>query len=169
MTSKTFLSIGECMLELSGAAVGEEGLWRLGYAGDTLNTAWYARALLDPQIWQIAYFTRLGQDGFSQKMIDFIAAHGIETRWISRDPKRIAGLYAIELKDGERSFTYWRDRSAARLLADDEAALGSAIAEADAIYLSGITLAILAPDRRDFLIEQLAKATIAGKLTAFDP
>ena len=38
---KTLISIGECMLELS--AMGDE-LWRMGVAGDTLNTAWYARA-----------------------------------------------------------------------------------------------------------------------------
>ena len=29
------------MVEMSG---GEDGLYRLGYAGDTLNTAWYARS-----------------------------------------------------------------------------------------------------------------------------
>jgi 2-dehydro-3-deoxygluconokinase len=36
------VSIGECMIELSG----REGVtWRQGYAGDTLNTLWYLRAL----------------------------------------------------------------------------------------------------------------------------
>ena len=102
------VSIGECMIELSG----RDGVtWKQGFAGDTLNTAWYARALLDADKWRVGYFTRLGQDGFSQRMTDFIAANGIETRWISRDPHRNAGLYAIELKDGERSFTYWRENS----------------------------------------------------------
>ena len=33
---KTFLSIGECMVELSG---GHGGLFSMGFAGDTLNTA----------------------------------------------------------------------------------------------------------------------------------
>lgn len=179
MSANTFLSIGECMLELSGADTGANsgampvdgggGLWRMGFAGDTLNTAWYARALLDPDSWQVAYFTRVGQDGFSHRIIDFITANGIDTRWIGRDPQRHAGLYAIELKDGERSFTYWRDQSAARLLADDEATLESAMDAAEAIYLSGITLAILAPDRRNFVIRLLSKATAGGKLTAFDP
>ncbi len=178
MSQRTFLSIGECMLELSGADAttensdgsnGDGELYRLGYAGDTLNTAWYARAALDRQAWRVAYFTRLGRDGFSQRMIDFIAANGIDTRWIGRDPERIAGLYAIELQDGERSFTYWRDRSAARLLADDEAALSAAFDAADAIYLSGITLAILAPDRRAFVTRLLVQARATGKLTAFDP
>ena len=43
-STQTFLSIGECMLELSQA---DGQLWRMGYAGDTLNTAWYVRAILD--------------------------------------------------------------------------------------------------------------------------
>jgi hypothetical protein len=38
--TKRFVSIGECMIEMSG---GEGGMYKLGYAGDTLNTAWYAR------------------------------------------------------------------------------------------------------------------------------
>lgn len=75
----------------------------------------------------------------------------------------------IERKDGERSFLYWRDSSAARLLADDEAALDRAIGGAASVLLSGITLAILAPDRRAALIARLAQATRDGALTAFDP
>ena len=40
-----FLAIGECMIEMSG---GKDNVWRMGFAGDTLNTLWYARAGLDP-------------------------------------------------------------------------------------------------------------------------
>ena len=43
LTQKRFVSIGECMIEMAG---GEDRQYRLGYAGDTLNTAWYTRALL---------------------------------------------------------------------------------------------------------------------------
>ena len=32
-----FAAIGECMIELSGAN-GDQ--WRMGFAGDTLNTSW---------------------------------------------------------------------------------------------------------------------------------
>ena len=48
MTRKHFLSLGECMIELSQA---DAECWRMGIAGDTLNTAWYARAFLDPADW----------------------------------------------------------------------------------------------------------------------
>lgn len=170
MSGRLFLSIGEAMVELSH----DEGpLWRLGFAGDTLNTAWYMRACLDQDTagggWRVGYFSRLGTDPFSERMLAFLEANRIGTGAIGRDPQRNVGLYSIELHEGERSFSYWRGQSAARLLADDEPALTAAVDEADAIYFSGVTLAILAPDRRAFLLECLARARAAGKLTAFDP
>lgn len=160
-----FLSIGEAMVELSRA---EGDLWRLGFAGDTLNTAWYARAAL-PAGWEVSYLTRLGNDPFSPRMLDFLAANRIGTGFIARDARRSVGLYAIELHEGERSFAYWRGQSAARGLADDPAVLDRAFAAATAVYLSGITLAILPAPARAALIERLALARAAGKVTAFDP
>ena len=56
------------MIEMSG---GTGDAWHLGFAGDTLNTLWYARASLDPAEGSVAYFTALGDDGFSDKIDDF--------------------------------------------------------------------------------------------------
>lgn len=70
-----FLSIGECMVELSQAG---NGLLRKGFAGDTFNTAWYARACL-PEDWSVDYFTALGDDPLSEDMLAFIAEAGIGT------------------------------------------------------------------------------------------
>lgn len=163
--TKTFLSIGECMVEFSGD--GADG-WRQGFAGDTLNTAWYFRMQAGAD-WDVAYYTRLGSDGISDRMIAFMDANGVSTRHVTRDPDRTAGLYVIETRDGERSFIYWRELSAARRLADDPAHLAEAIAAADVVYLSGITLAILAPQRRATLLSAVAAARAAGKTVAFDP
>lgn len=165
MRERLFLSIGEAMVEISEA---DGGLWRMGFAGDTLNTAWYARACL-PRGWTVAYFTRLGTDPFSERLLGFLDINEIATAFVTRDPERTVGLYAIELNDGERSFSYWRSQSAARRLADDEAALGAAISAADVIYFSGITLAILAPERRVRLLQMVEEARAAGKMTVFDP
>ena len=164
-----FLSIGEAMVELSRApeSAGPD-LWRLGFAGDTLNTAWYARACL-PESWQVEYLTRLGQDPFSPRMLEFLAQSRIGTEHVTIDPARSVGLYSIELHDGERSFAYWRGQSAARHLAEDTDALDRAFAAADAIYLSGITLAILPEAGREALIDRLIGARAEGKVTAFDP
>lgn len=165
MRERLFLSIGEAMVEMSQA---DGELWRMGFAGDTLNTAWYARACLPPE-WKVAYFTRLGTDPFSERLLAFLDANHIETVFVTRDAERTVGLYAIELDEGERSFSYWRSHSAARRLADDEAALGAAIGAADVVYFSGITLAILAPDRRARLLQMVEQARAEGKLTVFDP
>ena len=68
-----------------------------------------------------------------------------------------------------RHFTYWRDSSAARLIADDEAALALAFAGADLIYFSGISLAILVPRARGRLLKAIVRARNAGSMIAFDP
>ncbi|QFY60839.1 sugar kinase [Rhizobium grahamii] len=163
--SGRFLSIGECMVELSQAGA---GLLRKGFAGDTLNTAWYARACLPPS-WSVDYFTALGDDAMSDEMVAFFKQAGIGTDSIRRIKGKAPGLYMISLKDGERSFSYWRDSSAARQLASDPDALRRAIEASDVVYFSGITLAILPRDDVDTLLSEVRRAKAAGKIVAFDP
>src|SRR5688572_22095530 len=118
--SKTFISIGECMAELQAT---DEGLYRLGFAGDTLNTAWYMRALTRAANVTVDYSTAVGTDSLSSKMLAFLKANGVGTRFISEISDRTVGLYLITLTGAERNFTYWRSASAARLLAESEEAL----------------------------------------------
>lgn len=163
--ARRILSIGECMVELSQAG---QGLLRKGFAGDTFNTAWYLRAAL-PADWQVDYLTGLGDDPLSDEMQAFMEKAGIGTGFIRRIAGRTPGLYLITLKDGERTFSYWRDSSAARLLADDGDHLREAIDSADLLYFSGITLAILSPVACDTLLAELRRARASGKTVAFDP
>ncbi|WBU64209.1 sugar kinase [Paracoccus aerodenitrificans] len=159
------LSIGEAMIELSQP--GGNGLWQLGIAGDTLNTAWYLRRLL-PADRRVDYFTRVGTGEFSRRMTDFLRSEGIGTGFVGRDPEREIGLYAISLENGERSFSYWRDNSAARWLADDPETLRAALAGCAIAYFSGITLAILSDQGRKTLLEALAVARKQGSRIVFD-
>jgi 2-dehydro-3-deoxygluconokinase len=159
--------VGECMVEFLRR---DDGLWQQGFAGDTLNVAWAVRALL-PASAGVDYLTRLGSDGLSDRLMEFLAQAGIGRGAITHDPARTLGLYTIETdSQGERQFSYWRSASAARLLADDPATLASGFEAADLIYLSGITLAILSPDRRAALLDALG-ARGAGRRArvAFDP
>ncbi len=165
MKPVSFASIGECMIELSA---GNGAGWRMGFAGDTFNTAWYVRAIL-PRESRVAYVTGLGDDPFSDKMRDVIAEAGVETDRLRKVPGRRPGLYAITLKEAERSFTYWRGESAARCLADDPAWLKRALGHAGLLYFSGITLAILAPTARRRLLKAVGDARKAGATIAFDP
>lgn len=162
--AKRFVSIGECMIEMSG---GEGGMYRLGYAGDTLNTAWYMRALL-PADWQVDYVTALGDDIYSAQMKAFLEKAGIGTGAIQTIEGKRPGLYMIHQEKGDRHFTYWRGQSAARQLADDREALDRALEGADMIYFSGITLAILAPRARGRLMKAIIKARDKGARVVFD-
>jgi len=159
------LSIGECMVELMQA---EGDLLRKGYAGDTFNTAYYARLFL-PHDWTVDYLTAVGTDTVSGEMLAFIEKTGVGTGFIRRVEGRSPGLYMIHLKDGERSFSYWRSVSAAKTLADDAAHLRAAIEACDIIVFSGITLAILAPSAVETLLLELRRAKAAGKRVVFDP
>ncbi|NPD16479.1 sugar kinase [Xinfangfangia sp. D13-10-4-6] len=159
------ISIGEAMVELSPA---QGGICRQGFAGDSFNTAWYLRARLGSD-WQVGYFTRLGRDTFSQQFLGFAKGAGIDTDAIGIDETRKIGLYAISLDQGERSFSYWRDSSAARQLADHPEALEAALQGADLAFFSGITMAILSDQGQQNLLTALKQVRAAGCLVAFDP
>ncbi|TJZ91786.1 sugar kinase [Paracoccus gahaiensis] len=159
------LSIGEAMVELSQAD--QPSLWRMGFAGDTLNTAWYLRRLLGED-WQVGYLTRVGTGDLSHRMLDFLAKAGIDASHVRAETDREIGLYAISLEGGERSFAYWRDTSAARRLADQPQVLAAALRDCRLAYLSGITLAILPPAGRKTLMEALDTARAAGTTIVFD-
>lgn len=164
LTNK-FVSIGECMAEMAPTA---EGTYRLGFAGDTLNTAWYARRLLGAA-WDVFYLTAVGEDPISGQMLTFFSDAGIRTDFVRRLKDRTVGLYLIQLQDGERSFAYWRSNSAARQLAADPALLASALEGAGLVYFSGITLAILSDGERSRLLDSIRSAREKGAKVAFDP
>lgn len=160
------VAIGECMVEM--APTGPLSEYRMGFAGDTLNTAWYLRQLLGPED-QVDYFTALGSDTLSDQMILFLQQAGIGTGHIARHADLTVGLYMIQLTEGERSFNYWRGQSAARTLAHDVSTLTQALAGADVAYFSGITLAILPPQDREHLLDVLLQFRTNGGCVVFDP
>ncbi len=159
------LAIGECMVELMQA---EGGLMRKSFAGDTFNTAYYARQYL-PSDWSVDYLSAVGTDTISDEMLAFMQGHGIGTNHVARIDGRSPGLYMIHLKDGERSFSYWRSASAAKLLARDGERLRAAIEASDIVVFSGITLAILPAEDVETLLAELRRAKAAGKRIVFDP
>lgn len=157
------VSVGEAMVELSA----EAGEWHVGHGGDTLNTAVHlARSGHD-----VAYMTALGTDPFSAQLRAAWHSEGIDDRLILTHPTRPVGLYAIATDaSGERSFTYWRDSSAARALFEIEAVTEAAmIAEtADLLCFSLISLAILPPQGRTALLDLASRVRKRGGRVAFD-
>jgi 2-dehydro-3-deoxygluconokinase len=158
-------SIGECMLELS--PIGEPD-WRMGFAGDTLNTLWAMRAVV-PSWTAVDYVTAFGDDPFSAGQRKFLADHEIGIASSPTIRGGHPGLYAITLDGADRSFTYWRSDSAARRLADDERALAKSLENKALVYFSGITLAILETGARGRLFNALRAARRNGSRLAFDP
>ncbi|MGL4321615.1 MAG: sugar kinase, partial [Paracoccaceae bacterium] len=159
------VSIGEAMVEL--APLGD-GQYRRGFAGDTFNTAWHMAQALQGRA-TVGFATRVGRDRISDAFVAELAAGGLNSASIGRDPVRGMGLYMIQLDGVERSFHYWRDSSAARGLAADAGALARAFAGVGLIHLSGITLAILPAADRETLFAALASARANGARVSFDP
>ena len=131
-------SIGECMIELSNI---EQNIFKLAHAGDTANTSIYLSRLGAKS----SYFTSVGTDYLSEKLIKFLKNEKVITRNIHYNENKSIGLYLIQNNQkGERNFFYWRSDSAARTLFDkvNLKKLFEQIVKYEAIYFSGITLSI---------------------------
>ena len=162
---KRVACIGEVMIELiAGAGNAAE----LNVAGDTYNTAVYLARVTEGL--RVDYVTVLGEDRFSDRILQHMDENGIGTGAVARHPSRTPGLYAIETDEaGERSFTYWRSASAARtLFGEDGRTPLEVLRNYDLVLLTGISLAILSPEQRARLFDGLDAYRAGGGLVAFD-
>ncbi len=151
------------MLELYRAA----GHWELGFGGDTLNTAIH----LARGGHAVSFMSALGTDPFSADLRARWEAEGLDCGLVLTHSNRQAGLYAISVDpDGERSFTYWRESSAARALFEIDGAeiAMQRAARADLLVFSLISLAILPDSGRANLIALAQQVRANGGRVAFD-
>ena len=158
---------GECMIELRGQFFGAMHQY---FGGDTANTAIYlARLGRDCGI-DVAYATELGTDPYSEAMMIAWEREGIDESLVSRDPRHMPGLYTVVVDDkGERTFYYWRDTSAARHYFDTASSpLEDQIESIDALYFSGISLAVLDPGGRERLLAFIERLRGRGGKAFFD-
>lgn len=170
-TAAHIAAIGEVMVELSPYPSAQEErreIKALSFAGDTYNTSVYlARLGLKTD-----YATILGDDAYSDQILQRMQDEGIGTSLIERRTGRAPGLYIIRnTPDGEREFFYWRKEAPARELFSDPTAsvrLYQQLQQCDCVYLSGITLAIMSETARTSLTDCLAKLRAKGVKVAFD-
>ncbi len=164
---KHVVLFGECMLELQGRAFGQ---MQQGFGGDTLNTAVYMARCGKAQALKVSYATGLGDDRWSDALMERWQAEGIGVEMVRRLPGRLPGLYMIEVDaEGERSFSYWRDASAVRSYFEAvRTPLEDRSAEFDVLYVSGISLAILPSVARERLFEVMQTLRQRGALVVFD-
>ncbi|WP_416356042.1 sugar kinase [Aureimonas phyllosphaerae] len=164
--------LGECMIELYEKSGEAPGTMHRTVGGDTLNAAVYCRRALgsDPAV-DVYYVTRLGDDPFGREIPAFIEAEGVRTTHVHSATGETTGLYAISRDaHGERSFAYWRSTAAARRLFTDgrEDALADELAALDALYFTGISLAILPPEGRQRLLGLGERMKKDGRIVGFD-
>lgn len=158
--------LGEVMAELSFSDA-EPDTATIGFAGDTFNTAVYLKRRA-PQI-DVSYVTKLGDDPLSARIVNLMKTERLDTGLVLKSPDRTPGLYAISTDAaGERSFLYWRDRSAFRTLFEPPALDLARLMAFDLLYLSAISLAVLPDTARDALLDWLPDYRAAGGRFAFD-
>ena len=161
-------AIGECMLELRHR---DEKTLDLGCAGDSFNTAVYLARCSPRARLTVDYVTALGDDPYSDAMLEFWREEGIGTGAVTRLPGRLPGLYFIRTSpDGERRFFYYRSAAAARELFHEPRTLGllERLPGYDGLYFTAITLAILDAAARERFAAALAAARAAGRQVIFD-
>ncbi|WP_299019815.1 sugar kinase [uncultured Photobacterium sp.] len=157
--------LGECMVELSEVG----GLVGLGFAGDTLNTAIYLKRLA-PLV-DVHYVTAIGKDSYSQRMRANWASEGLETHLAMSFSDKLPGIYAIETDEcGERTFNYWRSESAASHMVKhpEFPEVCSQVEKLDAIYLSGISLAIVSDEDKATLLKVISRLKQRGIYVVVD-
>lgn len=160
----TILCIGEMMAELSLAS---DGTARMGFGGDTFNTAVYLSRLGQPT----GYLTAFGDDPWSGRARSLLATEGVDDSACPVAAGRTLGLYAIQTaENGERSFTYWRDAAPAKDLfgALFNDSITRTVLSARLIYLSGITLWLYDDLALDRLFNLVERARAGGAQVAFD-
>ncbi len=144
------------------------GSFRLAYGGDVFNTAVYARYLgMD-----VSFVSALGDDYYSDWLRERWRSHDLDCTCLRVVPGAAPALYIIRNDAaGERTFHYWREASPFRRLLDDNgfcAEVEAFLTVHGAVYLSGITLALLPEHRRRWLLDLLAALRTKGLRIAFD-
>ena len=161
-----FVAVGECIVELFGSI---EGGYRLRLEGAAFEMSKHIRRHLGAD-WTVDLFSALGDDYYSQIIVDELAKGGVGTGCILKVGGRTVGLSVA----GEPGFngplvTNWRSHSAARLMAEDSAAVAAAFDGAGVIFVSGGAFAILSARARGRLLQALHRARNAGARIVFYP
>jgi len=103
------VSIGEVMAEIRQSPSSD---FKIGFAGDTFNTAVYCQRLLHSEE-RVSYLTRVGDDPLSGSWHQFAREEGLDLSAVSFDVNTNIGIYSVRTDEqGERTFNYWRSGSA---------------------------------------------------------
>ena len=162
---KSMVFFGECMLE--HRADGD-----MSFAGDTFNTAWYLSQFnKDQTCLALQYASAIGDDEASSNLALLLQQERLESPYLITVQDKKLGQYWVKLdENSERHFEFDRLNSPVRQYFKQDQSLLAALRhkQFDAIYLSGITLAVLCPEQRTQLISALRQFKQRGGVIFFD-
>ncbi|EGJ75021.1 putative 2-oxo-3-deoxygluconate kinase [Streptomyces sp. Tu6071] len=115
------------------------------------------------------WVSRVGADGFGEHLVDAIAAYGVDTSAVTRDPARPTGIYfrTAADRDADAAFevVYYRAGSAASAMSPHTVPL-DALRDTRVLHVTGITAA-LSPDCLA-LLRTLTERAPGRPLVSFD-
>jgi 2-dehydro-3-deoxygluconokinase len=131
------IALGETMMALAprpGESLRRAATLHVDHAGAESNTC-VGLARLG---FRVAWVSRLGEDAAGDRILDALAAEGVDTRWVRRDGERPTGMM---LKDPDAGVRYCRTGSAASRLNPGDLAEVPA-GDARAVLVTGVTALI---------------------------
>ena len=155
------IGIGECLIELSEDA---PKMYNQSFAGDVFNTLFYAARLG----LETGFISHFGQDKLTKGIWKIMDRERIDRSCTSRSEKKNNGLYLISTdKDGEPTYTFWREDSAARYILKslDQKKIVDYILSAEYFHSSAIALAVMG-DYEKFI--SILKKVHGNTITTFD-
>ncbi|MBC6461028.1 sugar kinase [Actinomadura sp. HBU206391] len=131
------VAIGEGLLEVGVRDDLPPDYLGRGYGGDVANVAIMAARMGT----KARLLTRLGADAPGTLLMDYWRRSGLDVSRIAVDDSAPTGVYVNAVGFGEHRFHYYRSNSAATLLSEEDVD-GRLLDDADALHVSGISLAI---------------------------
>ena len=133
------LALGEAMIEFNQSKAGEP-TYLQGFGGDVSNFLIAASR----QGASAGFVSAVGNDHFGQLLLDLWRAENVDTSTVRVDANAPTGVYFVSHGESGHRFDYLRAGSAASRYAVSDLPL-DAIAAAQVVHLSGISLAIGVP------------------------
>jgi len=157
------IALGETMLALSpppGESLQTAAMLLVDHAGAESNTCvGLARLGL-----RTAWISRLGVDAAGDRIVGALAAEGVDTRWVRRDPRRPTGMM---MKEPGARVRYYRTGSAASALSAADLA-DIPLSQSRALLVTGVT-ALIGAEPQAAALALLARAAPGDPLRIVDP
>lgn len=114
-----------------------------------------------------AFIGKVGRDGFGTLLLKTLRDNGVDVSGVAVDPTQRTTLAVVSLDEtGERSFSFYRDRTADVQLTPEE--VPQALLEQTKFLHFG-SVSLVAEPARTATIEAAKRAKALGKLVSYDP